>query len=767
MDSDNENVMGNLANENNFGSSRNPNRAKAHSRAYSALVSNDIGVQLAVTELATLVRTPVESSFSFSGTGLGVSEFNSGGTSNLESPFDDNSLKNLASANFSTESLSATPMAPPPMNYSMGLGLGVGSPYTSRRYSNNSLSNSPLLPPSTSAASKRHSTGANNSNPNNSINNNNNNNSNTSNNTSNGRLQRPKSAIFMMDSNSFAISEDGSPIQDAIDNTPRARSSFIFGNTNRNSTAAQAYVPTAPIAPPTRPNGFTFGGSTTPRDNNSRSNSRSSSPVRGMSPSRYGRSMSPIRKPVHGAHGSIGGVGDIGRSTSPVRYQPFNFQPQEVMLNPNGSTASLLVKPAHRKGHKYKHSSVSMNLFQEPPPAIKNLQSQLLNISDLYPIPTFKESINSISHSQRLKLFWSLGHLSLSVIVFMVGMKYRLPTLLTLAHLVFYDALGSLVIVFVDIMSNFEVWNSSSIQYPFGLGRLEVLVGFALSTSLIMVGLDLISHSVEEFVIELAVGHLEAVSDHLGLHHIHGDHEPGLGIHENWFVYEAILFLSIAVTLISSNYILFYDRITKMISNQNDSMSGSEKSSNINTGILEGSILTETTSFWNLVIGYWNVMSRNPTHLLTLVYSTYLIFAPILPTQLGLDLDIDLNEATTLVVALLLCYNGWKIAKSLGGILLLSYPYSDYQYLVLKLTIADKVEQLSCFKQTYSIDRLFITKFNYELFVVGVRINMRGGSNEEESIIRFEISRIINASIDRVVSGRKNKVEITIDIDRY
>ncbi|CAH2352018.1 hypothetical protein CLIB1423_05S03774 [[Candida] railenensis] len=738
MDSDNEIDTGydQPFDANVFGSSRS-NRTNAHSRAYSALTASDIANEPYTNQFNSGPHTP---------------------TNAIDSPFDNaQNLSFLSSANFSTESLSSSHPAPPPISFAGSLpssGLGIGtlpSPYSSRRFSGQSLSNSPLLP-----SSKRNS--FNSSNPTT---------SNTNNNSSSNRAPRPKSAIFMMDSNNFAISEDGSPIQDAIDSTPRARNSFHFGR----STAAQAYVPTPQIAPPTGPSGFTFGGGNASVEiGGSRSNSRSTSPVRSGSPARNGRTASPIRKPTT--------LGVDKRNTSPTRYQPFNFQPQELMMNGNGSNHSLSVKPAHRKGHKYKHSSVSMNLFQEPPPAIANIHQKVLSIPDSYPIPTFKESIRSVTHTQKLKLAWSIGHVLVSAFVFLVGIKLKMPTLSTLAHLIFYDALGSLVIVFVDIMSNFEVWNSSSIQYPFGLGRLEVLVGFALSTSLIMVGLDLISHSVEEFVIELAVGGEENVKDHSS-HHIHGDHSTGTNssITGNWFVYELVLFISICITIVSSNYILFYDRINNMISNStrvggdepvNDKNSKWKRRSKINVGIIEG---VSTTSTENDFVGfarvknYLNAISRNPTHILTLTYILYLMLAPFLPTQLGLDIDIDLNESTTLVVALLLCYNGWKLAKSLGGILLLSYPHSDYQYYLLKSNIADQIEQLDCFKQTYSLEQLYLAKFNYELIVVGIFILMRGGTSEEESKIRFEINRIIKASVDR--SGRKNKIEITIDINRY
>lgn len=92
-------------------------------------------------------------------------------------------LQMLASANFSTESLTDPSQGVP------------HTPSPSPKYTN-----SPVFQPSVPTHHRA--------------------NSNT--------RARPKSAIFMMDS-SNAISEDGSPIQSPINNTPRSRNSIQFG----------------------------------------------------------------------------------------------------------------------------------------------------------------------------------------------------------------------------------------------------------------------------------------------------------------------------------------------------------------------------------------------------------------------------------------------------------------------------------------------------------------------------------------------------------
>lgn len=407
------------------------------------------------------------------------------------------------------------------------------------------------------------------------------------------------------------------------------------------------------------------------------------------------------------------------------------------MVHGNGSSQTLQVKTAHRKGHKYKHSSVSMNLFQEPPPVAVSADQTI--IPDLHPIPTFKESASSLTYEQKVKLAWSVCHLLLALVIFLVGFEFKLASLSTLAHLIVYDSLGSLVIVLVDVMSNFEVWNSSSLAYPFGLGRLEVLAGFALSTSLIMVGCDLISHFCEEFVIEWVVrdpGVDHEAQQHLS-HHIHGGGEI-----ENMFAYELALCLTIFVTLCTSRYIVASERINDMISSTTKEDANQLK-----------------------IAPMLSVVLKHPTHFLTLFFAIGLAFLPILPTSFTSKIDLEINDASTLTIACLLCFTGWKLVKKLGSILLLSYPYSSYDYYNLRNEIIDDIYTIDGFKKTFTVDKLYITKFNHLLFVVGLKISVLGASVDDESRFQFEINRLIARKIASLEYTRP-QLELTIDIDR-
>lgn len=525
------------------------------------------------------------------------------------------------------------------------------------------------------------------------------------NSNSGGSRPRPRS-LLGSESLNYAIWEDGAPTQEKI---ASKRHSAYFGSK------------LTPLAAPID----TRKGSL-----------RSGSPVRSTSPVRRGNT-SPYR-----------------RNSSPSR-EPFNFKLQDLsMSHSNSSNLSLVVKPAHRKGHRYKHSSVSMNLFQEPVPiADANLQQNL--IPDLYPIPNFKESLTSAGPSQKLKLMLSLAHFAVSVLVFLVGVKFHQPTFSTLAHLVFYDSLGSFVVACVDVVSNFEVWSKSSIAYPFGLGRLEVLTGFALSASLVMVGCDLVSHFVEELV----VSYVNASEDSIehGAHHIHGSATESV----NWMLYETVLVAVIAITWFTSRYIFDGGNISRMLT-ETDVVLLKARLSKARKGGILSSTENEERNFLVLIKSVFHVLVKNPIRMLTLVYSVFLVFLPIISSSESIGFDI--SELSTLVVAATLCYAGWNLVRTLGGILLISFPYSDYDYNVLRATITEKIFGLPSFKSSYLINSVFVTKVNYELYIACMAVTMKGGSADDESRLLFEINRIFERTIGDFDAD--SKVETTISITR-
>ena len=477
--------------------------------------------------------------------------------------------------------------------------------------------------------------------------------------------------------------------------------------------------------------------------------SRSPSPVRSKSPV---RSRSPVRSFLPSSQ-------SIRRPPSPVKSLPFNFKPQNLQST---TPQNLRLHPSHRKGHKYKHSSMSQNLFQEPP-ATPDVEKGVYKAVHLYVVPNYREIIASIKPLQKMKLAWVSFYASLSLFVYLIGLHLKLSSFSTLAHLIFYNSFGAFIAAFVNIMRNFEVWSASSLFLPFGLCRLEALLVFGSNVSLIMAGVDLISHSVEEFLISLTISDSEHAHLHHGSHYVHGIYKETT----NFYLYELTLLGVLVATLITSSFILSRDEDNK-VDDAKVPFSSDKSTMRINQADPFMTYNDDRTSKLRKVSYlYWVILTENPTHMLTLIYSLLLILIPLLPSTFLERMGFDMHETMSLVIAHLFCYVGWRLAKILGRVLLLSSPFSNYHYQTFKSNVIDEILILPFFKPTYSIERFYLTKFDLETYVVGMRLQLQGASSLEESKLRESISIILKNVVSRFEKNQKNiKIESTIDIDR-
>ncbi|KAL7817039.1 cation efflux family domain-containing protein [Trichoderma aethiopicum] len=302
-------------------------------------------------------------------------------------------------------------------------------------------------------------------------------------------------------------------------------------------------------------------------------------------------------------------------STGPAAAapNPFNFQTQVISTAPVKSQ-----NVGQRRGHRYKHSSVSAQhqIFQEPPPRPPPVLPASL------PTPTLKEAWKSLQRDQRMRLYWGLCHVAIAMYIF-----YRSGgslAAMALSHLVFFDAGSAAVCVVVDVLGNFEVWRRSSIRHPFGLERAEILAGFAMSIFLLFGGFDLLSHNLKHI--------LESVGDHEA-HHEHGDdghdHERiSLGL---------VSAAAIASTLVSAYGLKNHARIAK---------------------VMRVSYLATLPSILS-----------NPFHFFTLFFSALISLLPLLSISLYAWLD----RLICAVISLAMFSLGMRVAVAQGLMLLMSY----------------------------------------------------------------------------------------------
>ena len=311
---------------------------------------------------------------------------------------------------------------------------------------------------------------------------------------------------------------------------------------------------------------------------------------------------------------------------------PFNFEPTALAKSPLAKSVRYLpglpMSPpvphrrvadllnqniGQRRGHKYKHSSVSHQIFQEPPPRAP------LALPNSLPIPTLTEWRASMTVNQRLRFWWSICHMM--VAAYTAWSAQGSAAMQALSHLIFYDSLGALICVAVETLSNFEVWGRSSIRHPFGLQRIEVIAGFALSVLLIFTGFDLLSHNAKHAL--EGIGHTP--------HQTHKHERVSAGTVD----FTAVL--ALGSTLVSAVLLKNHARIGKAM---------------------------RFAAMENLP---W-VLS-NPSHFLTLSCSSALLLLPLLSIEAYNWID----KAMSLTIALSMCFLGVHLGKHVGSMLLMSY----------------------------------------------------------------------------------------------
>ncbi|KAF2267904.1 cation efflux family protein-like protein [Lojkania enalia] len=290
---------------------------------------------------------------------------------------------------------------------------------------------------------------------------------------------------------------------------------------------------------------------------------------------------------------------------------PFNFQPVQYMPGrPQVNKSDI----GRRRGHKYKHSSVSHQIFLEPPPRAP------LQLPASLPIPTFKEYRSSMSREQTLRALWCFCHLLVAGLV-QWGAHESLA-LTVLSRLIFYDALGAFLCVAVDVGSNFEAWKRSTIRHPFGFERSEVVAGLGMSVGLLFMGLDLISHGLTHA--------LEDTGEHTA-HHGHGHERVSPGS------IDLAALSGIVSTLVSAILLKNHARIGK---------------------VMRLSAIANLPS-----------LLSNPSHFLTLSCSALLLLLPLLSIQMYVWLDRTLSFSVAISMVAL----GWIQGWTLGKMLMMSY----------------------------------------------------------------------------------------------
>lgn len=280
--------------------------------------------------------------------------------------------------------------------------------------------------------------------------------------------------------------------------------------------------------------------------------------------------------------------------------------------------------------------------------------------------------------------------------------------LTALSHLILFDSLGAMLCVVVDILGNFEVWARSSVRHPFGLERAEVLAGFAMSVLLYFMGMDLISHNLQHFL------------EGLGSHEPHRSHEHQRVSPGN---IDTASLLAVISTVISAFGLGNHARIGKA---------------------MRFAYIESLPS----ILG-------NPSHFLTITCSMMLLLLPLLSIKLYLWLD----RALSLTIAISMCILGFRLVKTLGFMLLMSYS---------GVGIADLMRDIESDPAVTAIDNARFWQVHYGLCMANLELRVRG---TEDGLVKLRerVASLIKMRLGGGYGsgGQRWEVSTQLNLDRF
>ncbi|KAF1812732.1 hypothetical protein P152DRAFT_457927 [Eremomyces bilateralis CBS 781.70] len=395
--------------------------------------------------------------------------------------------------------------------------------------------------------------------------------------------------------------------------------------------------------------------------------------------------------------------------TSDSFKNPFNFQTVQYTAGraapPNAAKSDL----GRRRGHKYKHSSVSHQIILEPPPNRTPLQ-----IPTSLPIPTMAEFRHSMSLDQRTRLVWCCCHLAVAGYVQWTS-KGSLATT-ALSHLLFFDALGAFLCVAVDVARGFDVWGRSSVAHPFGLSRLEILTSLAMSVGLLFMGIDIISHSLTHS--------LEAV----GPHEPHTDNHGSGHLRVPAYSIDFAAVAAIAASLVSATLLKNHARI--------------------------GRTVKSSTLFSALPFTLPSILA-NPSHLLTLSCAALLLILPLL----GLPITPFADAALAVLTAASMMTLGGRLCVALGRILLMSCPGAGGANAVHEV-----VEAIRRDDAVRDVEDARFWQVHYELSMANLKVAVEGRRKDEVPRLRERVVSLVRNRLGGGYGGGKGAIKWEVSV---
>lgn len=404
---------------------------------------------------------------------------------------------------------------------------------------------------------------------------------------------------------------------------------------------------------------------------------------------------------------STDGGFQTGEPTRGALANPFNFTPQPYVASNRAklSRSSQENLPGKRKGHKYRHSSIhtAHQIFQPP------TQRTPLAVPASLPMPTRREAWFSLSSHQSLRLAWCLTHFVIAgVVQFSASGSLSLTAL---SRLLLFDAASATVCVAVDVMSNFEVWSRSTLRHPFGLGRADVLAGFAMAIFAAFMGLDVISHGTQHAL------------ENLGDHEAHSPHSHA---RPSGPAVRLVALAAAAATLVSALGLRNHARIGRAMRVR--------------------------------LLDRWGAALGNPSHVLTLSCCALVLPLPLLESRAYKLAD----PLLSFLVAGFMITLGVRLGRSLGSILLMSYTHPSE-----KTAVRDLISEIETGGSGTVVQEAKVWQVHYGLGLADLKVKYRGrdGYAEEVAKVRQRITSLIRGRLGGVYGdGKGPRWDVSVQV---
>ncbi|KTB23360.1 Protein ZRG17 [Nakaseomyces glabratus] len=329
--------------------------------------------------------------------------------------------------------------------------------------------------------------------------------------------------------------------------------------------------------------------------------------------------------------------------------------------------------------------------------------------------------------------------------------------------------------------SPFQVWSTGTITFPFGLNRVDVLLSFGLAVSLCFVGLDLVFHIIEESIVLLVETRDHSSDTHSDIeqsipHSHHGSSEPFTLVGSDYSTWYLTLLVSIALSTLSL-YKIYYSNTNSKLKTKNPLITISYGFYLMVYPVLANQFYNFSDYIATIAIAFFILLHGLKIAEWTGVILLMGLSTTSLPPLALIDKDEESSTASTQETVserisslrrnrsnTLNAFqeiddktSGSRI-KKMFGILHEHKTVIEHDASKFKSAIFEKLENLPEYKAKCKLEYqdLIVTKVNFNLYVVLMKVNMKGASNDEELHFRLAFDKCIKS----ILPGSETTIEI-------